>query len=49
MIDIRQLKELTKEECIIENEPLAGHTTFRIGGPADYFATFDGLDFHFNA
>ena len=39
MIDIRQLKELTKEECIIENEPLAGHTTFRIGGPADYFAT----------
>lgn len=39
MIDSRQLKELTKEGCITENEPLAGHTTFRIGGPADYFAT----------
>lgn len=38
-MDSRQLKELTKEGCIIENEPLAGHTTFRIGGPADYFAT----------
>lgn len=29
--------EIISEERVLVNEPMAGHTTFRIGGPADYF------------
>ena len=24
---------------VLQNEPMSAHTTFRIGGPADYFVT----------
>lgn len=27
------------EENVLADEPMSGHTTFRIGGPADYFVT----------
>ncbi|MBE5948456.1 MAG: UDP-N-acetylmuramate dehydrogenase [Lachnospiraceae bacterium] len=37
----RALYEIVGEDNIIENEPLAKHTTFRIGGPARYFLTPD--------
>lgn len=33
------LSEAVGEACILCNEPMAAHTTFRIGGPADYFVT----------
>lgn len=29
--------EIIGEDRVLLNEPMAGHTTFRIGGPADYF------------
>lgn len=29
--------EIISEDRVLVNEPMAGHTTFRIGGPADYF------------
>ena len=29
--------ELLGEERVLVNEPMSRHTTFRIGGPADYF------------
>ncbi len=38
------LYEIVGEGNIIENEPLAKHTTFRIGGPARYFLTPDSED-----
>lgn len=40
MNDIDQkLKVILSEENIVRNEPLAKHTTFKIGGPAEYFVT----------
>ena len=33
----RQFCELVGEEQVRKDEPMRGHTTFRIGGPADYF------------
>ncbi|MCD7955012.1 MAG: UDP-N-acetylmuramate dehydrogenase [Lachnospiraceae bacterium] len=35
---IDQLREAAKEDCVIRQELMSKHTTFRIGGPADYFA-----------
>ncbi|MCD7885128.1 MAG: UDP-N-acetylmuramate dehydrogenase [Lachnospiraceae bacterium] len=35
---IDQLREAAKEDCVTRQEPMSKHTTFRIGGPADYFA-----------
>lgn len=34
-----QLKRVLHEDSIKEQEPMKAHTTFRIGGPADYFVT----------
>ena len=34
---INQLREGIKEGAILKSEPMAAHTTFRIGGPADIF------------
>lgn len=31
-----KLKEIVAEPRLLVNEPMTGHTTFRIGGPADY-------------
>lgn len=35
---IDKLREILPEEQICIGEPMARHTTFRVGGPADYFA-----------
>ncbi|MCD8346380.1 MAG: UDP-N-acetylmuramate dehydrogenase [Lachnospiraceae bacterium] len=32
------LREAAGEDCVLEQESMRKHTTFRIGGPADYFA-----------
>lgn len=39
LLDLEILKRfLEREECVYhENEPMAAHTTFKIGGPADLF------------
>ena len=34
---LEKLQKLLGEAKILVNEPMASHTTFRIGGPADYF------------
>ncbi|MBQ8857658.1 MAG: UDP-N-acetylmuramate dehydrogenase [Lachnospiraceae bacterium] len=34
---LEKLQKLIGEEKVLVNEPMASHTTFRIGGPADYF------------
>lgn len=34
-----RLCTITKEENVLKDEPMKKHTTFRIGGPADYFVT----------
>lgn len=33
-----ELCSITGEKNILKDEPMSAHTTFRIGGPADYFA-----------
>lgn len=38
MKDLRsKLAKLVSEQQILKNEPMKDHTTFRVGGPADYF------------
>ena len=32
-----RLCTITKQENVMKDEPMKKHTTFRIGGPADYF------------
>ena len=34
---LEKLQKLLGEAQVLVNEPMASHTTFRIGGPADYF------------
>lgn len=34
---LERLQNLLGEDKVLMNEPMASHTTFRIGGPADYF------------
>ena len=34
---LKKLQNLIGKEKVLVNEPMASHTTFRIGGPADYF------------
>ncbi len=38
---LKELKEAAGDAGIIENEPMMRHTTFRVGGPADYFTAPD--------
>lgn len=38
------LCEAAGTDCILENESMANHTTFRIGGPADLFAVPDTME-----
>ena len=33
----KALKELLGEECVLVDEPLKPHTSFRVGGPADFY------------
>ena len=35
----RELTAVSGEQNVLRNEPMSRHTTFRIGGPADYFVT----------
>ena len=32
-----RLCSIAGEKNVLKNEPMSRHTTFRIGGPADYF------------
>lgn len=34
---LKQLMDILGEENVLRNEPMAKHTTFRVGGPADYY------------
>ena len=34
---LRRLRAIAQDEQILQNEPLAAHTTMRVGGPADVF------------
>ncbi|MDD7739466.1 MAG: UDP-N-acetylmuramate dehydrogenase [Lachnospiraceae bacterium] len=36
---ISQLIELCGEDSVLTEEPMSRHTTFRVGGPADYFVS----------
>lgn len=42
LIDL--LRAAAGAECILENESMKNHTTFRIGGPADLFAVPDTME-----
>ncbi|MDL2280625.1 UDP-N-acetylmuramate dehydrogenase [Selenomonadales bacterium OttesenSCG-928-I06] len=33
---VDELRSITKPGCLLFNEPMSAHTTFKIGGPADY-------------
>ena len=35
---VEKIQKLVGEAKVLVNEPMASHTTFKIGGPADYFA-----------
>lgn len=37
MVQLEQLQKIAGMEFVKEQEPMSAHTTFRIGGPADYF------------
>lgn len=37
MIQLEQLQEIAGVEFVKEQEPMSSHTTFRIGGPADFW------------
>ena len=37
------LVEIVGAENVLSDEPMSAHTTFRVGGPADYFATPDSV------
>lgn len=39
MVIYKELADIVGEEAIIQSEPLKKHTTFRIGGPAEFFIT----------
>ena len=36
-IFLKKLQEIVDENRLNTNEPMKAHTTFRVGGPADYF------------
>jgi len=37
-------KVITKEDGVLREEPMKNHTTFRVGGPAEYFVTVSGTE-----
>lgn len=41
---LEKLQELVGEAKVLEKESMANHTTFRIGGPADYFVMPDDTE-----
>lgn len=40
----KKLCKISGEENVLRDEPMKKHTTFRIGGPADYFVTVQSKD-----
>lgn len=40
----RRFFEIVGENKVLEQEPMARHTTFRIGGPADYFVELGSIE-----
>ena len=40
----RRFCEIDGENKVLEQEPMARHTTFRIGGPADYFVELGSIE-----
>lgn len=38
------LKDIISEKNIKENEPMKNHTSFKVGGPADFFVTINSTD-----
>ncbi len=38
---VEALQQFVPDENILLQEPMAGHTTFRIGGPADCFVQLE--------
>lgn len=44
MIDIfNELQKKLRREQILEDEPMSKHTSFKIGGPADYFVKANNI------
>ena len=41
---LEKLKNITKEENILTNEPMSRHTTFKVGGTADYLVTPETIE-----
>ena len=39
-----RLLEIVREDQVKINEPMKDHTTFRVGGPADFFVTPESAD-----
>lgn len=39
-----KLMQITGEESVYVNEPMSRHTTFRIGGTADYFVLPNNIE-----
>ena len=44
MTQLEQLVQIAGEGCVKEQESMASHTTFRIGGPAEYFIEVTSVD-----
>ncbi len=40
----QRLETIVGTDNLLVNEPMAAHTTFRVGGPADYLVTPQGID-----
>lgn len=40
----RQLQEIVKKNNVLKNEPMAKHTSFKIGGIADYFVKVTNIE-----
>lgn len=41
---LNSIREITWREDASADEVMSAHTTFRVGGPADYFASPSGAD-----
>ena len=41
---LEKLKQITKEENILVDEPMSKHTTFRTGGNADFYITPETIE-----
>ena len=41
---LENLKKIIPEEKIIENESMKNHTSFKVGGPAEFFVKINELE-----